>query len=129
VRENLLVARRDAADEELTAVLARVGLGCWLAGLEAGLATTIEPGTVSGGERRRLLLARALLVGSRVLLLDEAAEHLDADAAAQLMEELVRRAHMENVAVVVVTHHRPALARADRVLDVGLAVPLHLRWG
>jgi hypothetical protein len=45
------------------------------------------------------------------------------------MEELVRRARMEDVAVVVVTHHRPALARADWVLDVGLAVPLDLRLG
>jgi len=129
LRENLLVARGDATDEKLTAVLVRAGLGPWLEGLREGLATMIEPGTVSGGERRRLLVARALLVGSRVLLLDEAAEHLDPGAADDLMEELVRHARTEGVAVVVVTHHRPALARADRVLDVGLVAPVGLRAG
>ena len=86
LRDNLLVARGDATDQQLNAALARVGLGRWLAGLGDGLGTEIEPRTVSGGERRRLLLARALLVGSRVLLLDEAVEHLDPDAAIDLMD-------------------------------------------
>ena len=58
-------------------------------------------------------------MGSRVLLLDEAVEHLDPDAAIDLMDELVRHARTESVAVVVVTHHQPALTRADWVLDIG----------
>jgi ATP-binding cassette subfamily C protein CydC len=118
LRENLLVARGDASDETLMAALERVGLGRWLDGLRDGLVTMLEPGAVSGGERRRLLLARALLVGSRVVLLDEPAEHLDVGAAEGLMDELVRLARSEAVAVVVVTHHRDAIVRADRVLPV-----------
>ena len=118
LRDNLLVAQGKATDPELTAALERAGLRVWLAGLRAGLATALEPGTISGGERRRLLLARAFLVGSRVLLLDEPAEHLDATAAAEQMDELVSYARTEQVAVLVVTHDPDALTRADRVLVV-----------
>ena len=116
VRDNLLVARGDCTDVELLHALAVVGLAGWLQGLHEGLSTPIEAGTVSGGERRRLLLARALLVGSRVLLLDEPAEHLDADGAAALGAELRQYARSRGVAVVVVTHADAAGAAADRVL-------------
>lgn len=118
LRDNLLVARGDAPDAELTAALEQAGLGQWLNGLRDGLATVVEAGTISGGERRRLLLARAFLVGSRVLLLDEPAEHLDPRAAGEQLEVLVRYARTREVAVVVVTHDRAALTRADRVLWV-----------
>jgi len=104
LRENLLVARGDATDGELESALRQVGLRAWRAGLSLGLDTMLEPGVVSGGERRRLLLARALLVGSRVLLLDEPAEHLDAASAEALMAELERLASSTGVAVAVVTH-------------------------
>ena len=104
LRENLLVARGDATDDEIDAVLHQVGLRTWRSGLALGLGTMLEPGVVSGGERRRLLLARALLVGSRVLLLDEPAEHLDAASAEALMTELERLARSTRVAVAVVTH-------------------------
>jgi ABC-type Mn2+/Zn2+ transport system ATPase subunit len=63
-----------------------------------------------------LLLARALLVGTRVMLLDEPAEHLDADGADALGAELRHHAGIHGVAVVVVTHDDAAAAAADRVL-------------
>ena len=63
VLENLRVARGDLTAPEATAVLARVGLADWLDGLPDGLDTVVGPDarTVSGGERRRLLVARALV--------------------------------------------------------------------
>lgn len=73
---------------------------------------------MSGGERRRLLLARALLVGSSVLLLDEPVEHLDDASADALMAELASTARTTGVAVVVVTHHRASLHHAHRVVEV-----------
>ena len=127
LRDNLLVARGNATDPELMTALQRAGLQRWVEGLLDGLDTALEPGTISGGERRRLLLARAFLVGSRVLLLDEPAEHLDALAAGEQMDELVSYARTHEAAVVVVTHDRAALTRADQVLFVadGRAVSCH----
>jgi len=118
LRDNLLVARGDATDKELTAALRAAGLSDWAAGLHGGLDTLIDPGSVSGGERRRILFARAMLVGSRVLLLDEPAEHLDAEAADAVMDELGAHARACGVAVAVVTHHLNPLGHADRWLVV-----------
>lgn len=81
VRDNLLVARGDCPDRELIDALRRVGLGEWLTALPDGLDTVLVGGSaaVSGGQRRRLLLARALLCPAPILLLDEPTEHLSAD--------------------------------------------------
>ena len=91
VRDNLLVARGDCTDDELTDALRRVGLEQWLAALPDGLDTVLEGGAraVSAGQRRRLLLARALLCPAPVLLLDEPTEHLDAGDARRILAALL----------------------------------------
>lgn len=123
VRENLRVARGDAGDEEILAVLADVGAGDWLRELPAGLDTVLDGGAaaVSGGQRRRLLLARALLSPARVLLLDEPTEHLDAADGRALLRGLLDRDSgllAPDRTVIVVTHQLPAETRADQVLEV-----------
>ncbi|MCV7226739.1 thiol reductant ABC exporter subunit CydC [Mycolicibacterium komossense] len=112
VRDNLLVVRGDCGDDELTTALTRVGLGDWLQALPDGLATVLTGGAsaVSAGQRRRLLLARALLCRAPVLLLDEPTEHLDAaDAEALLRQLLVVEGGLlePGRTVVVATHHLP----------------------
>lgn len=91
VRQNLLVARGDCTDEELHEALRKVGLDRWLAGLPTGLDTVLIGGAtaVSAGQRRRLLLARALVSHARIVLLDEPTEHLDASDAAHLLEAML----------------------------------------
>ncbi|WP_125078283.1 thiol reductant ABC exporter subunit CydC [Mycobacterium sp. P7213] len=111
VRDNLLVARGDCRDDELAATLGRVGLGSWLAGLPDGLATVLTGGAeaVSAGQRRRLLLARALLSPARIVLLDEPTEHLHATDADDLLRDLLAVPGLFGTdrTVVVATHHLP----------------------
>jgi ATP-binding cassette subfamily C protein CydC len=119
VRENLRVADPGADDAAVVDALARAGLGHWPAALPNGLDTMLGSGGtgLSGGERRRLLLARAGLVGARVLLLDEPAEHLDPRTADALVRDvLTRRPADAELSVVVVTHRLTPLDAADEVL-------------
>jgi ATP-binding cassette, subfamily C, bacterial CydC len=111
VRDNLLVARGDATDAELTAALTRVGLQPWLDGLPTGLSTVLTGGAaaVSAGQRRRLLLARALVSTFPIVLLDEPTEHLDAADGMRILAELLAADGLfpSSRTVVVATHHLP----------------------
>lgn len=117
VRENLRVARGDLTDDDARDVLAAAGLAHWVAALPLGLDTLITSETVSGGERRRLLVARALASPAPLLLLDEPAEHLSADVAEALMRDLLALTATGR-SVIVVTHHTSALDQADAVLEL-----------
>jgi ATP-binding cassette subfamily C protein CydC len=109
VRDNLLVARGDATDDELRNALRRVGLGDWLEALPNGLSTMLVGGAaaVSAGQRRRLLLARALISTVPTVLLDEPTEHLDAADGSRLLGELLTPGGLfpADRTVVVATHH------------------------
>ncbi|MGV0812697.1 ATP-binding cassette domain-containing protein [Mycolicibacterium boenickei] len=111
VRDNLLVARGDATDDELVSAIQRVGLTDWLAGLSDGLATVLEGGhtAVSAGERRRLLLARVLIADFSVVLLDEPTENLDATDGQRILTEILTPGgwFARDRTVVVATHHLP----------------------
>ncbi|WP_423463411.1 thiol reductant ABC exporter subunit CydC [Promicromonospora sp. MS192] len=123
VLENLRVARGDVTPEEARAALDAVGLGAWLAALPRGLETVVgtDAAAVSGGERRRLLVARALLAPARVLLVDEPAEHLDGDTADALVRAVAAHARATDRAVLLATHRLSPLAVADEVLFLGRA--------
>lgn len=123
--ENLRVARGDATPEDARAALGRAGLGDWLAGLPDGVDTALGPDarSVSGGERRRLLLARSLLATAPLLLVDEPAEHLDPVTADRLVGDLLAapRAAAPDAGTpargaLVVTHRLAPLGAADEVL-------------
>ena len=113
IRENLLVAKADASDEELIAALEKAALRELVERLPQSLDTQLaELGdSLSGGERQRLGLARVFLQDAPLLLLDEPTSNLDA-----LSEASVLKALQENRAdktVVIVTHRASAGAIAD----------------
>jgi ATP-binding cassette subfamily C protein CydC len=116
LRENLRLADPHADDHRLLLALDDAGLRGWVRALPHGLDTVLGEGgnDLSGGERRRLLLARARLSPADVLLLDEPGEHLDPDTADRLVTEMFGAGR----SVVVVTHRLPPLHLADEVLIV-----------
>lgn len=114
LRDNLLLASPNASDSELSAVLEQVGLQKLLDadGLNAWLG---EGGRqLSGGELRRLAVARALSHDAPLMLLDEPTEGLDATTESQILELL---AHvMKNKTVLMVTHRLRGLANFDQII-------------
>ncbi len=117
------MGRRSAADDELAAVAARVGLGDWLAGLPAGWPPVGRAGArLSGGQRQRVAVARALLADFSILILDEPAEHLDPAAADALTADLL--ALTEGHSTLFITHRLAGLDQVDEiiVLDEGRVV-------
>ncbi|MEU3994558.1 thiol reductant ABC exporter subunit CydD [Streptomyces fungicidicus] len=124
VRENLLLARKDATEDALRDALGRARLLEWADGLPEGLDTLVgEHGAwLSGGQRQRLALARALLADFPVLVLDEPAEHLDLPTADALTADLLDAT--EGRTTLLITHRLAGLEAVDEVvvLDEGRVV-------
>ncbi|MFF7868195.1 thiol reductant ABC exporter subunit CydD [Streptomyces qaidamensis] len=124
LRENLLLARKDATEDHLSAALRRARLLDWADSLPDGLDTLVgEHGArLSGGQRQRLALARALLADFPVLVLDEPAEHLDLPTADALTADLL--AATEGRTTLLITHRLAGLEAVDEVivLDRGQVV-------
>ena len=119
VLENLRAANPALEPEGALRLLRAVGLGDWVAALPDGVDTRIGSGatTVSGGERRRLLMARALASPAPLMLVDEASEHLDPATADALVGTLFDQGAGRGT--LLVTHRLAGAARADSVLVLG----------
>ncbi|HZW41713.1 MAG TPA: ATP-binding cassette domain-containing protein, partial [Agromyces sp.] len=119
VRQNLLFARDTATDEELLEVLDRVGLREWLedrGGLDAKVG---ERGAlVSGGQAQRIALARAMLAGFPVLVLDEPTASVDPARADALIRELTQAASRSGRTVVLISHAPVDESVVDRVVTI-----------
>jgi ABC-type multidrug transport system fused ATPase/permease subunit len=114
LEENLRLARREATQEQLDAALAAARLLDWTRKLPAGLQTEIgERGArMSGGQRQRLAIARALLADFPVLILDEPGEHLDTQTADAIVADLL--AVTEGRTTLLITHRLTGLERWTR---------------
>lgn len=125
VGANLALARPrgELADLEgrrrMLTVLDQVGLGPLLASLPNGLDSPIGAGgrTLSGGERRRLAVAQALLTERPVLVMDEPTAHLDSATSDALMSDL--RSRVRDRTVIIVTHGQRVVTENDNVVHVG----------
>ena len=115
--ENVLIGRRDATGEQVVSALRRAGLD-----LDPARVVGEQGATLSGGEARRVALARILVglgTGYRAVILDEPTEHLDHDTAAALMADLWRGLADDPVPVLVVTHDPEVVAQCTGVVELG----------
>ncbi len=111
IAENVRIGNRDATPEQVSAALTRAGLSLSPDRLVG------ETGTqLSGGEARRVALARLLVGEYQVLVLDEPTEHLDVETATHLMDDIW--SGTSDSAVLVITHDPAVVARCDRVVPL-----------
>lgn len=126
VRQNLLFARDTATDADLLDVLGRVGLREWVldrGGLDAPVG---ERGAlVSGGQAQRLALARALLAGFPVLVVDEPTANVDAAVADAIVRDILTTAAEDGRTVLLISHTEVPADLVDRTLHLedGTLIP------
>jgi ATP-binding cassette subfamily C protein CydC len=124
IRANLLLARPDASDAELWAALERAQIAEAVRALPEGLETYLGEGGLrfSGGQGRRLALARALLSPARILILDEPCAGLDAETERQFLATLSQSTNDRST--MLIAHHLTGVEKLDRIyrLSAGHAV-------
>ncbi|RBI87616.1 ABC transporter ATP-binding protein [Rhodosalinus halophilus] len=124
LRENILLGRKDVADDRLQEVLDAAHVTDFLPRLSRGLDTPVGPrgSNLSGGQRQRVAIARALLRDTPVLLLDEATSALDTQSERMVQEALERLS--EGRTTLVIAHRLSTVRDADRivVMDEGRVV-------
>jgi ATP-binding cassette subfamily C protein CydC len=119
VRDNITLAKPEASDGEIAAALHDSVLDVWVAGLPDGLQTRTGEGgaAISGGEARRIAIARALLKDAPIVILDEPTEGLDPVAEALLLERLSVR--LQGKTLLLITHSKAPLAIVDKIVQLG----------
>ncbi|MBI1392018.1 MAG: ATP-binding cassette domain-containing protein [Alphaproteobacteria bacterium] len=116
LRFNLAYAKRDASDEEILQAAERAQLGAFIRSLPLGLETRVgERGLkLSGGEKQRVGVARAILLDPAVLILDEATSSLDSETEREVQSALAAAAAGRTT--IAVAHRLSTIAHADRIL-------------
>ena len=116
VRENIAYARPEASDEEIRLAARRAGIDDFVESLPDGYDTLVgERGlTVSGGQRQRLAIARALIRDPRILILDDATSSVDATTEARIGQAL--REVMLGRTTFVIAHRMSTIALADEIV-------------
>jgi ATP-binding cassette subfamily C protein CydC len=124
IRDNILLAKGDASDEEIETAARQAQLHAFIETLPQGYDTLVgENGArLSGGERQRIAIARAILKDAPIWLLDEPTAHLDATTAQEMMETL--RAVMSDRTTLILAHSLQGLDFVDHAiqLDAGRLV-------
>jgi ABC-type multidrug transport system fused ATPase/permease subunit len=116
IRENLMLAKRDATEAEIRAALVRARLLEWVEELPAGLDTEVgqHGARMSGGQRQRLGIARALLARFPVLILDEPGEHLDTATADAITADLLDVTQGQST--LLISHRLAGMDELDEVV-------------
>ncbi len=120
IRDNILLGNASVDEEQLQFALRDSCLVSWVAGLPLGLDTQVglNGSAVSGGEARRIALARALLKNAPILLLDEPTEGLDGATERDVISHLKRRVGGTATTLLVISHRPACLELGDSVVHL-----------
>jgi ATP-binding cassette subfamily B protein len=118
IKENLLMVKEDATDEEIETVCKKAHIHHYISELKDGYETVVGEGGVnlSGGQKQRLAIARALLKGSKILLFDEATSALD-NKAQEIIKNTINELK-ENHTIVVIAHRLSTIVDADNIIMI-----------
>jgi ABC-type multidrug transport system fused ATPase/permease subunit len=117
IKENITLGK-DVPEERINEVIKAAKLDGWIDSLEEGIDTYLgdRANEISGGQAQRIAIARAMLKGADIILLDEPTSSLDKETTTEVLEALDRL--MEGKTVVHVTHHPDLLKGYDRIITV-----------
>lgn len=119
IRENLLMAKPDATEEEMKEVLHRA-VADFVIGLPQGIDTSCSErgGGLSEGQAQRIAIARGLLHEGNILILDEATSAVDSETERQLLQNLKQHYH-DKKTILFISHREAVVAEADAVVHIG----------
>ena len=116
VRENIRMGRRDATDAEVEAAARAAGCDSFIGGLENGYDTVIGEGgaSLSGGEKQRIAIARAMLKDAPIIVLDEATANVDPENEDRLQKAI--EALTRDKTIIMIAHRLKTVRNADHIL-------------
>ena len=124
LKENIRIGKKDATDKEIMDAAHAAGCDEFIKRLPNGIDTIVgENGTtISGGERQRISIARALLKDAPIILLDEASASLDVENETKIQEAI--SCLTKNKTVIIIAHRMRTISNADKivVLETGRVV-------
>ena len=117
IKENLLFVQPDASDEQIITALEKAACQKLLARAENGINTMIGEGgiKISGGEKQRLSIARALLRNPHLLIMDEATSALDSITEEEITDTVKLIHHSQNIMTILIAHRLSTVMYADRI--------------
>lgn len=118
IRQNILLGRENATEDEITLAVKNACLNEFIATLDAGLDTEIgERGVLlSGGQKQRVAIARAFLKNAPIVILDEATSALDNKSEAVVQEAIANL--MQDRTVFVIAHRLSTIRNADKIVVI-----------
>lgn len=117
LKENLLLGKKNATEEELWHVLRKVKLEQFVRNSEEGLDMPLLEGggNLSGGQRQRLALARAILHDSKIYIFDEATSNIDVESENDLMQLIISMTEDKQKTIILISHRLANVVQADTI--------------